>query len=273
MVSQLPRVSSVKPSFDYIENVYKPSLKVYLDKNNYKNWQDARNAIERGRKIIVSDEEVDTYIAFYGAHHYYKLEEAFNTLNMSRFSSSQLEIVSYGCGAATDICSLISYCHLKSIALPFKSLKLIEPSHVALKRGIEYIKGALSNQELDTLKIKETYKTIDKLEKNDIYSEPENLKLHIFSNVLDIQAINLDNLAQLIYNTQSGTNYLICVNPKNSESQSRIDDFHKKLSKLFNLSNIDTNDRNIMDKQIWVMKWDQYCNYPIPRYCRIFKIN
>ena len=28
-----------------------------------------------------------------------------------------------------------------------------------------------------------------------------------------------------------------------------------------------------MDKKIWIMNSNQYCNYSIPRYCRIFKIN
>lgn len=139
----------------------------------------------------------------------------------------------------------------------------------------------MSANELNTINIKEIHKTINQLQRNDILSEPENLKLHIFSNVLDIQEINLDDLAQLIYNTQSGTNYFICVNPKNSESQTRIDDFHQKLSNLFSLSDIDRKDTNITDKSIYRMTENEYSNqkpiysnqYPIYRYHRIFKIN
>lgn len=271
MVSTPLKVSSVQPSFDYIKNVYKVCLQSYLNNTNYGSWQDAQNVIQKGRKILESNEEVDTYIAFYGAHHYYKLVEAFDALDMSRFRDQQLEIFSYGCGAATDTCSLISYCRSKQINLPFKGLTLIEPSHLALQRGVEYINQALSSDELDKIKIEEINKTLDKLEENDIDSESENLKLHIFSNVLDIEKINLQNLTSLIAKTQKGDNYFICINPNNSESQARINSFYKELSNLFELSDIDTNEQDIIDKSIWMMKNSRYENRSIPRYHRIFK--
>ncbi len=271
MVSQLSRVSRVKPNFDYIKNVYEVCLESYRNNINYRSWQDAQNAIQKGRKILESDEEVDIYIAFYGAHHYYKLVEAFDALDMPRFRDQQLEIFSYGCGAATDTCSLISYCRSKQINLPFKKLTLIEPSQIALKRGVEYINQALSPEELDQIKIKEIYKTLDKLEENDVDSEFENLKLHIFSNVLDIEKINLQNLTSLIKKTQKGDNYFVCINPKNSESIGRIDDFYNKLSNLVNLSDISIKDEDITGKNIWMMKVSKYENRSIPRYHKIFK--
>jgi hypothetical protein len=269
MVSQLLRVSPVKPNFDYIKDVYEVCLERYL--RNSKNVSNALNSINNGRKILISDEEVDTYIAFYGALHYYKLVEAFDALDMSRLRDQQLEIFSYGCGAATDTCSLISYCRSKQINLPFKKLTLIEPSQFALERGVRYIKQALSPEEFDKIKIKQIYKTLDKLEENDIDSESENLQLHIFSNVLDIEEINLRILTSLIRKTQKGDNYFICINPKNSESISRIDDFHRKSSNLVNSSNISINDEDITGKNIWMMKSSRYENRSIPRYHRIFK--
>ncbi|MEM8721607.1 MAG: hypothetical protein AAGE84_20315 [Cyanobacteria bacterium P01_G01_bin.39] len=78
-----------------------------------------------------SEKEVDAYIAFYGAQHYYKLEEAFKALDiLKEFNEQQLNIFSYGCGAATDTCSLISYCKTQQVNLPFKRLTLIEPSKI-----------------------------------------------------------------------------------------------------------------------------------------------
>jgi hypothetical protein len=275
MVSQLPRVSSIKPSFDYIKDVYEVCLERYRANTSYGNWQNAQDTIKKGRKILQSNEEVDTYIAFYGAHHYYKLVEAFDALDISRFCDSQLEIFSYGCGAATDTCSLISYCRSRQINLPFKKLTLIDPSRIALERGVEYINQALSSEEKNNINIKQVNKTINDLKENDICSEYENIKLHILSNVLDIEEINLESLASLIKNTQSGTNYFICVNPKDREGQSkkRIDLFYGKLLNLFKLSDISINDRDVTGKKIWMMKNCQYENRSIPRYHRIFKID
>lgn len=272
MVSQIGRVSSVKNNFDYLKDVYESCLERYLQ--NHKKIGDALNLINHGRKILQSDEELDTYIAFYGAHHYYKLVEAFDALALSIFGDRELEIVSYGCGAATDTCSLISYCHSKSLQLNIKNLTLIEPSEIALGRGIKYLHKALSDEELDKIKLKKIYKTIGELEEKDITSKSKISKLHVFSNVLDIQEINLESLASLINKTQSGTNYFICLNPQNLESKKRIDHFCLEMSNLSKLLNISTNNQRITGKRIWVMKYNQYIdNHPIHRYHKIFKID
>lgn len=272
MVSQLPRVSPVKPNFDYIKDVYEVCLERYLQ--NPQNVVNALNLINNGRKILETEQEVDTYIAFYGAQHYYKLVEAFDALDMSRFCDREIEIFSYGCGAATDTCSLISYCQTKTIDLNLKTLTLIEPSRVALERGVKYINQALSPEEFDKINIKKIYKTLRYLDENDIDSEAENSKLHVFSNILDIQAINLENLTSLIKNTQKGDNYFICINPKNSDSEKRIDGFYQEMSNSFELQNISTEARTITDKKIWVMKYNRYIdNHPIHRYHIIFKTN
>ncbi len=75
MVSQLLKISPIKPSFDYIKDIYESCLERYLQ--NPKNMGYALDSINNGRKILESDDEVDTYIAFYGAHHYYKLVDRF----------------------------------------------------------------------------------------------------------------------------------------------------------------------------------------------------
>ncbi len=274
MVSQLLKISPIKPSFDYIKDIYESCLERYLQ--NPKNMGYALDSINNGRKILESDDEVDTYIAFYGAHHYYKLVEAFHALDMSRFCDRQLEIFSYGCGAATDTCSLISYCRAKAIKLPFKKLTLIEPSKIGLQRGIKYIQEALSDEELNKINIKQIHKTLQELEEYDLNSESEIQKLHVFSNILDLQEINLDNLALMLKKTQKEYNYFICVNPKDQEGQSkrRIDDFYNKLSNLFKMLDISINDKNITSKKIWIMRNNHFSDqYPIYRYHRIFQAN
>lgn len=270
MVSQLLRGSPVKSNFDYIKNVYEVCLKSYHNNTTYGSWQDAQNAIQKGRKILQSDEEVDTYIAFYGAHHYYKLMEAFDALDMSKFCDQELEIFSYGCGAATDSCSLISYCQSKQIDLNLKTLTLIEPSQVALKRGVEYINQALSPEELKKINIRKVYKTLEDLEESDIDSKSETLKLHVFSNVLDIEEINLESLTSLIKKTQKGDNYFICINPKNPDSQKRINDFYQKMSNSFTSSDISTNDQSFKGRVWSMIKKDYDDNHSIHRYHRIF---
>lgn len=270
MVYQISKVNSVQPDFNYIKDVYEACLNRYLQ--NPQNLSDALKSIDNGRRILTSEREVDTYISLYGAHHYYKLVEAYDALNLNRFNNTYIETFSYGCGAAADTCSLISYCYKNNFSLLINNITLIEPSSTALERGIKYIQKSLPYQMFARSNIRTIYKLIGKLEYNDIISNPEAIKLHVFSNVLDIDSIDLSSLASIIYQTQKGSNYFICINPKNTESKSRIDYFYNILSNLFKLTDIDINDRSILRKQIWMMKYNRYTDRnPIYRYHRIFK--
>lgn len=272
MVSQLKKTSPVNPvkaDFNYLKDVYEVCLKKYLA--NRKTVSSALELIDHGRKILQSNEEVDTYIAFYGAQHYYKLIEAFNALDLSIFCDQKLKIISYGCGAATDTCSLISYCRSKQISLPFNALILIEPSQIALERGIQYINQALYLEELNNIKINKINKSLETLEKNDIFLNSKVTKLHVFSNILDLKEINLQKLVSLLENTQVKTNYFICISPKNYNGEQRINTFYQNMSSVFNLSTISTNNLNFKQR-VWLMKNNCYIDdYSIDRYHKIFK--
>lgn len=268
MVSQLSRVSSVKPSFDYIKDVYEVCLEKYLNDRSC-----TFSSIDHGRKILQFEEEVDAYIAFYGAQHFYKLEEAFKELDILRFHNQQLDILSYGCGAATDTCSLISYCRSQEIDLPFKNITLIEPSQVALQRGIKYIRQALSSQEFETINIKPLNKHLDELEDRDICNDFQSPKLHVFSNILDVKEINLSRIANLIVKNRQKSDYFLCISPKKYSGKTRVNEFYNEISSQVACSTIDANDQNFLRK-IYLMTRGSYIDdFSIDRYHRIFKIN
>lgn len=268
MVSQLIRTNTVTTDFDYIKDIYEVCLNRYLD-----NKIITFSSINNGRKILQSEEEVDAYIAFYGAQHYHKLIEAFKELDILKLGNQQLDILSYGCGAATDTCSLISYCRAQQIDLPFKNLTLIEPSPVALERGIKYINEALSSQESKTIKIKPLNKYFHQLTDQDIDDESQNLKLHVFSNILDIEEINLDNIVNLIIRNYRKPNYFLCISPKKYNGQARIDEFYNKISSQINCSTIHINNQDFL-RRIYLIKDKKYIdNFNIDRYHRIFKTN
>ena len=266
MVCQISNKVLVNNDFSYIKDVYEVCINKYLQypsKSSYNN---------RGKKILTSEQEVDTYISFYGAHHYYKLIEVFDALNINRFTNAYIETISYGSGAATDTCCLIDYCYTKNISLSVNKITLIDPSIIALKRGIQYIKQSLPNRVVDRLNLRRIYKLLDRLEGKDLTSSPKAIKIHIFSNILDIDSIDIQSLASLIHTTQKGSNYFICVSPNYLVSRNRIDGFYNRLSNYFKLTDIDTNDRSIIGKPIWNRIDNRYTDsIPISRYHRIFK--
>ena len=90
MVSQLPRlnlkIANYNQSFNYLTDVYEECLKQYLEHPQSINT--VLKSINNGRKILQSDSEVCTYIAFYGAQHYYKLvKEKVETVAKLNFNS------------------------------------------------------------------------------------------------------------------------------------------------------------------------------------------
>ncbi|MEM7592231.1 MAG: hypothetical protein AAF383_12045 [Cyanobacteria bacterium P01_A01_bin.83] len=267
MVSQLSIVSAVKPdNFNYIKDIYEVCLEKYLNNRNI-----TFSSIDNGRKILQSEKEIDAYIAFYGAQHYYKLESAFNALDiLNEFHGQQLNIFSYGCGAATDTCSLISYYRKKKVNLPFKNLTLIEPSQVALQRGVSYVEQSLTYKESKIINIKSLNKQISELEDKDIYDDSLNHKLHIFSNILDIEEINLNQLANLIVQKCRGKNYFICISPKKYNGKARVNEFYQEISLQVNCHIIDINDQSFL-KRIYLIKQNNYIdNFQIDRYHNIF---
>lgn len=104
---------------------------------------------------------------------------------------------------------------------------------------------------------------------DDTSSQTETVKLLIFSNILDIEQVNLNNLAILIKNSQKGANYFICVSPNFSTAKQRIEKFSCIMSQLFQVSNISIDGDSIMGR-LWITKAGGFVNKPVYRYQRIF---
>ena len=68
-------------------------------------------------------------------------------------------------------------------------------------------------------------KYIDDLTSNDLVSEPDSIKIHLFSNIIDVQGFDLTQLYQLMVNKFHGINRVICTSPYNEEQQ-RLETFY-----------------------------------------------
>ena len=63
--------------------------------------------------------------------------------------------------------------------------------------------------------IRKINKHIDDLVHTDLVSEPGNIKIHLFSNIIDVEGFDLIQLRQLIVNSFQGLNRIICTSPDN----------------------------------------------------------
>lgn len=89
-------------------------------------------------------------------------------------------------------------------------------------------------------------KQIDELVTTDLVSASKNLKVHIFSNIIDVKGFSLDDLHTLILNSFQGHNRIICTSPEN-ESAHRLDDFTNLFSKSGELHNLSRSDDSLYE--------------------------
>ncbi len=175
---------------------------------------DVYRSLGRGVNILTEESQLFSYVYSYGNLHQAKLLSAYESLC---FDSEKVEIVDWGCGQG--IASLVFL--EKFINLDINKVILIEPSEVALKRASLHIHNYGSN-----IPIKTVCKDIDHLTIKDITTSPQVIKIHLFSNILDIDSFSLPKMQHLITTSQRNDNYFICVSPYvNDLRTARLNDF------------------------------------------------
>ena len=184
--------------------------------------------LERGIAQLRTHEQLCQYLSSFGKMHQAKLLDAFKKVPENWFSSP-IEIVDWGCGQAVGSINMLDYLreigHLNSV----EKIVLIEPSEKAIERGTVHL---------------EAYRSVTNFEmvSHACYFEdiiPEKIKasrlrrrIHIFSNILDVSAIDLRHLAGLLGESQQWDDLLICVGPfyANNRRMDRLFDFFEESS-------------------------------------------
>jgi len=180
-----------------------------------------------GVDIIEEPDLLFQYIKSYGKMHKSKLSDSINMIDFDNLKAKKIDIIDWGCGQALATFIFIEHLFQNSIELDIKSIKLIEPSSVALKRGLLHL-----SKWSDLIKIKPIHKDFDSLRDFDLFTNNESIKIHLFSNILDVPSFNLKNLISLIKKTQSNLNYFICISPyiddnKNMRIQAFFNNFNE----------------------------------------------
>jgi hypothetical protein len=207
----------------------------YNDDNSY-------FKLNRGRYIIDDEKLLFQYIFSYGNMHKAKLDEAFETI-VHKLDNKTINIIDWGCGQALATVLLIEYLKENNLNIDIKNIKLIEPSKLALKRGLLHIDILKQKQ----YNIESINKELDCIEQNDIKFDDDNIVLHLFSNILDVEQFRLDTsfLEKISTNIQSD-NYFICISPNiNIKRNERLDIFFRYFDENFDTNLISSRDTNI----------------------------
>lgn len=215
--------AQIRFSSIYKENVKKAEIRVPFDN------------LDSGTRVLSDELECIRYIALYGGHHSYKLYEAYSSTRFENIQNREVEIIDWGCGQALATCVLIDYLIEKNINLNVSSITLIEPSRVALHRGRKLVQRMFQNNPSTDSVVRLVNKYLDDLTPADLVLEPSSIKVHLFSNIIDVEGFDLRQLYQLIIDSFQGLNRIICTSPDNGRQQ-RLETFYDLFSRSHQVS-------------------------------------
>ena len=207
---------STKKNLKSVRNI---SVRKY---NEIENKNEVYHSLGRGVSILQNEEQLFTYMNSFGNSHIAKIGSALEIIDFSEINND-IEIIDWGCGQG--IASLMLFEHLESLETIYtiRYITLIEPSTIALKRAALHIK--YYNQ---TIGISTICKKFDSIAHSDIVSNPSCTKIHLLSNILDVESFSLSHLIDIITNSFSSSNYFICVSPFITDIKAdRVDSFKR----------------------------------------------
>lgn len=227
------------PTFQQIRKIAENSLS-HLTRNERDELQ---RQLNRGLNLLTSHELLCHYTFAYGNMHEAKINKALSSIqNPNEVFNNNLAIIDWGCGQG--LATVCFFDFLKKLNIPnnIQKVILIEPSEQALERAKFHTNLYLK----DESKIETKCKYLDDVQKSDIETN-QTITLHFFSNILDIQQINLLKLAQLFENKSNGEHYFFCVGPLLPDNN-RIDEFYNFFNSVNTpniLSNLEKSDNKL----------------------------
>lgn len=177
-------------------------------------------SLQRGVKVLTDPNQLLAYINSYGPMHHKKLITSIEYLPKNIFNENP-HCIDWGCGQGMASMILLEYLNDNNISQSISQITLIEPSLVAIKRASLHVSKFTNN----TTIINTINKDLDSLAAKDFLKENKT-RIHLFSNVLDMDVFSLSKLIELIKTNFSGENYFLCVSPYITDLKTaRIDSF------------------------------------------------
>ncbi len=181
------------------------------------NSTDGQAFTGRGASILTSEQQLFTYLYRFGNMHKAKLDSTYAYLPKNIFDNP-IEIIDWGCGQGIASISFFDKYGIENK----HSCILIEPSELAISRAALHIREFTND-----IKLKTVCKKLDSLTNEDIPPQ-RNVRIHLFSNILDINDYNQSQLCDLINKSIAGTNYFICTSPYIDDRKTdRVDNFKR----------------------------------------------
>lgn len=182
--------------------------------------------LNRGTAVLETEEQCCAYMSAYGPMHHHKLMRA---LDEKEFPYSDLtdgvEIYDWGCGQGIGTMAVIEKLRQHNMLGKLRKVVLEEPSDVARDRAILHVKKTLEDYHADVVAVSKYLPSDYGDNSNSITSinVEQPIAIHIFSNILDIEAVSLKGVSKMI--TSSGKKHIVlCIGPADLK-ESRLSNF------------------------------------------------
>ncbi|MCT4303358.1 hypothetical protein HZP20_03040 [Elizabethkingia anophelis] len=182
-------------------------------------------SLQRGVKVLTEQNQLLAYLNSYGKMHYAKMMSAIDPVEQKDLQE-KLEVYDWGCGQGLASACFLEYLNNNGIEYSVNKFTLIEPSEIAIKRASLHLRKYTTNTQIITIN-----KDFDSLDNNDFESNENTIKIHLFSNILDIDLFSLSDLINLLKHNFKGKNIFICASPYvDNRKTERIDSFVQSFS-------------------------------------------
>ena len=191
-----------------------------------------------GIGLLASEEALNCYMSAYGEMHVGKCRAAIMNFPFDKLTGS-IEIVDWGCGQGIGSATLIEALQQRELLNWVKKITLVEPSPNAIHRAVCNISKIVNNNiEIDAInKFMPTKEVVPGEILASIGYRYSNV-IHVFSNILDVKAIDLAEVARMVASSH-GNHFILCMGPKNSAAY-RIEQFCSVFGEQSCFSQIDS---------------------------------
>lgn len=208
----------VRISINHVPNRYRIEPWKYMDNQG--------RILGRGIAVLETEEQCCAYMAAYGPMHNHKLMRALDEKEFPYSAvSNGVEIYDWGCGQGIGTIAVIEKLRQHKLLEKLHKVILEEPSDVARKRAVLHVQKALEDYDVNIEEISQYLPSDKGSNTEDIMTidVEQPCSIHIFSNILDIEAVSLKGVSKMI--TSSGQKHVVlCIGPANL-NESRINAF------------------------------------------------
>ena len=179
--------------------------------------------LNHGINLLASDVALNCYMSAYGDMHVTKCRAAMMNFPFNDIQGS-IEIVDWGCGQGIGSATIIEVLRQRNLFQWLRKITLIEPSHSAIERANDNIRTLTHGTvEIDVKNLFLPANDIVEGETLNSIGYRYNNIIHVFSNILDVTAIDLGIVAKMVASAQR-KHFVLCIGPQNGAAY-RIEKF------------------------------------------------